>query len=146
MTDQLPRKRKAPEWLVSSNGKKKQLSLSRWNMERVAEIFTNEPDVSFDMGQLARLIYGHNGKTNRDNTRKHIPLQRNYMMARLLPIITQYGPRGVIESVKLYDRTALNDRRNLYAELNRLRLRKELSEERYDALSEVLGVGDDPTF
>lgn len=135
-------KRAMPEWIMDAKGNKKQLEKARWNMDRVQQVFTDDPEHAFDMGELARLIYGHNGKKNRDNVRKHIPMQRNHMMARMVPIVTRYGPRGIIVSVKLYNRELLEDRRSMLEELDRLRSRKELTEERYGTLCNVLGIGE----
>ena len=134
------RKPTPPSWITDVKGHKRQLERARWNCERIAEVFTDEPDQEFETGDLAKLVYGHNGKINRDKVRKHIPAQRNYMMARLNPIVTTYGPRGTIVKVKLYDRETLEDRRKMQEELERLRARKELTEERYGNLCDLLGL------
>jgi hypothetical protein len=129
-----------PAWILKPDGSKRQLEKGRWNMERVSEIFTDEPDREFEVEDIAGYVYGSNGKKNRENVRKHIPLQRTYMMSRLNPIITRYGPRGRITSVKLFDRTVDADKRAMLEELDRLRARKELSEERYEKLRELFGL------
>lgn len=129
-----------PAWLIGSNGRKKQLEKSRWSMERITEIFVDEPNQHFTVDEIARLVYGSNGKKNRENVRKHIPAQRTYMLSRLAPIVTRYGARGRIMSVKLFDRTVEEDRRIMREELERLRSRKELTEERYDQMCGFLGL------
>ena len=86
------------------------------------------------------MVYGSNGKRNRETVRKHIPLQRNYMMSRLTPIVTRYGARGRILAVKLYDQNQEEDRAGMLAELDNLRARQELTQERYLNLRELLGL------
>lgn len=129
-----------PSWLTRPDGRKRQLEKARWNMERITEIFVDEPDKNFTVDDIARLVYGSNGKKNRENVRKHIPLQRTYMLSRLTPIVTRYGARGRIISVKLYDKTVEEDRRTMLEELDRLRSRKELTEERYQQMCGILGL------
>jgi hypothetical protein len=129
-----------PAWILKPDGSKRQLETGRWSMERVAEIFTDDPDILFSVDKIAVLIYGSNGKKNRENVRKHIPRQRTYMLSRLIPIITRYGARGRILAVKLYDRQAAGDKLLMQEELDRLRLRKELSRDRYLDLCSVLGL------
>ena len=133
-------RRSPPQWIMGRDGRRKQLEKSRWNQERVAEIFVEEPNKEFGLNEIARLVYGTNTKTNRDKVRKHIPPQRQYMMARLKPIVTTYGPRGTIEKVKFYDRTSSEDRSHMSIELERLRARKELTDERYQQLCQVFGL------
>lgn len=127
-----------PAWLIRPNGEKKQLEKARWNVERIAEIFIDEPGTEFTVDDIARLVYGSNGKKNRENVRKHIPAQRTYMLSRLVPIITRYGARGKIMSVKYYERTIEEDRRTMLEELDRLKSRKELTEERYIQMCTLL--------
>ena len=126
-----------PAWLMRPNGEKKQLEKARWNVERIAEIFIDEPNTIFEVDDIARLVYGSTGKRNRENVRKHIPAQRTYMLSRLTPIITRYGARGRIISAKLYEKTGLDDRRTMLEELDRLRSRKELTEERYGQMRKI---------
>ena len=62
------------------------------------------------------------------------------MLGRLNPIVTKYGARGRILSVKLYDKSLELDRECMLAELDHLRGRKELSEEKYHGLRSLLGL------
>jgi len=143
MTDNaVPKKRTVtpPPWIVAADGRKTQLQTARWSLTRVAELFTDEPHRVFLVDDLARLVYGSNGKRNRQAVRKHIPLQRNHMLGRLNPIVTKYGARGRILSVKLYDKSLELDRECMLAELDHLRGRKELSEEKYHGLRSLLGL------
>lgn len=128
-----------PAWITRPNGRK-MLERARWNMERISEIFIDAPAQEFTVDDLARMVYGSNGKRNRENVRKHIPAQRNHMLARLIPIITRYGARGKIISVKLYDKQIEEDRRTMLEELDRLKSRKELTEDRYDHMRGFLGL------
>lgn len=137
---EIKRQHAPPAWILRPDGSKQQLEKARWNMERIAELFVESPNENFTVDHLARLVYGSNGKKNRENIRKHIPLQRNYMMSRLSPIITRYGAKGRIMSVKLYDRTLDEDRRTMMEELDRLRSRKELTEERYCQMRGLFGL------
>jgi hypothetical protein len=142
MSDATPIKRHVtpPSWLMRPDGSKRQLEKARWNHERIAEVFIDEPNTDFSVDDLARLVYGSNGKKNRENVRKHIPAQRNYMLARLVPIVTSYGVKGRILRVKLYDKAVLNDRRAMLEELDRLRSRRELTDERYKQMCGFLGL------
>jgi hypothetical protein len=126
-----------PAWLMRSDGRKKQLEKARWNVERIAEIFVDDPSTEFTVDEIARLVYGSNGKRNRENVRKHIPTQRTYMLSRLIPIITRYGARGRIMSVKKYEKTELDDKRTFLEELDRLKSRKELTDDRYDHMRKI---------
>jgi len=138
MTDAVAKRHVTPPaWLMRPNGEKKQLEKARWNVERIAEIFIDEPNTVFEVDDIARLVYGSTGKRNRENVRKHIPAQRTYMLSRLTPIITRYGARGRIISVKLYEKTGLDDRRTMLEELDRLKSRKELTEERYGQMRKI---------
>ncbi len=131
------KRHKLPEWRVSPDGKKKNLG-GRWNMQRIEEILIESRHKRFTMDDLARLVYGSNNQTNRDNVRKHIPAQRNYMMAKLIPFVTTYGARGRIDSIKLYISNEPSDREKLNMELDRLRSRNEISEERCAQLRSML--------
>lgn len=141
MSDQMIeiRRQRLPEWHVSAGGRKKHLA-GRWNMERVAEEITRARHHTYSMDDLARLVYGTTSKTNRDKARKHIPAQRNHMLARLMPFVTTYGPRGTIEAIKCYEPDEPEDVRRLALELERLRSRHEISEDRYRQLREVLSL------
>lgn len=135
------KRHRLPEWRMANQGKRKHLG-GRWSTERVAEELRDHPDREFTMDDLARLVFGSTSKTNRDKVRKHIPLQRNYMMGRFCPIITRYGSRGVIDTVKLYQFDAPEDIRLMTEELERLRDRKEITEDRYLQLRMLLRLPD----
>ncbi len=120
-------------------GKNRTLA-GRWSRERVADLLKDTPNHEFSVQELAKLVYGTNGKTNRDNARKHITVQRIYMMAQLTPFVTKYGPRGVIESIKLYVATEHDDREKMESELRRMEDRKEMSAERIEKLRTVLSL------
>jgi hypothetical protein len=131
-----------PEWRVTAGGKRKHLG-GRWNKERIAEVLIEDRQKEFSMDDLARLVYGSTSKKQRDNVRKHIPAQRNHMMARLTPFVTRYGPRGTIESIKLYEADEPEDVRSLSVEINRLRDRREITHERYEQLRRILSLPAD---
>jgi hypothetical protein len=112
----------------------------RWDRARIAEVLEETRGKSHSLDDLARLVYGANTPTYRDNVRKHLPVQRSYMLGLMKPFITTYGPRGVIEHVKFYEKDNADDRDALNAELNRLVHRNELSKDRYDKLRTVLSL------
>lgn len=120
-------------------GKEKSLG-GRWSKQRVAEMLLESPHRKFDLSELARRVYGTNSKTYRDNVRKHISAQRVFMMARLTPFVTNYGPHGTIETIKLYVSTEDDDRIRMDAELKRTEERNEMSGERIQALREALSL------
>lgn len=134
----VPKREKAlPEWYFDKKGNHKGFRGGRWNMKRVAEFLVDNPNWQ-TIDDLARVVYGTVKKTDRENVRKHIPAQRNFMLNSLeKPIVTQYGERGRIARVKLYNKTSENDRVMLKMELDRARDRKEMSEKRYDDLVRV---------
>jgi hypothetical protein len=134
---EIKRTYKLPEWRMSADGKKKTLG-GRWNMQRVEEILIESRHKRFTMDDLARLVYGSTNQTNRDNVRKHIPAQRNYMLAKLIPFATTYGARGRIESIKLYEADEPEDRIKLDMELKRMEDRSEISTERAEKLRQIL--------
>jgi hypothetical protein len=86
------------------------------------------------------LVYGTNTQTYRDNVRKHLPTQRSYMLGLMRPFITEYGPRGIINSIKFYEKDNADDRHLLSTELERLLHRNELSHDRYTKLRLVLSL------
>lgn len=127
------RKRSLPELLVSDTGKERIVG-GRWSLQRVADRLIRCP-WWHTMDDLARFVYGTTGKLQRVNARKHIPSQRNFMLNSLeQPIVTMYGERGRIRQVKLYQRENPDEEILLRAELERLRDRKEVSINRFEAL------------
>src|SRR6516225_9110604 len=121
-----------------TNAKGKQHLGGRWSMERIAETLIESRHKRFTLDDLAYLVYGTTSKKFRDNVRKHIPAQRNHMLARMVPFITYYGPRGTIEAIKLYDPEQEQDRQNLTTELDRLLHRGEITSDRYQKLCQIL--------
>ena len=89
------------------------------------------------MDDIARVVYGTTGKVNRDNTRKHIPAQRRFMLHSEQPIVTQYGERGRIVRIKIYNPTDAQDRDLLSADLENAKDRNEINEKRYEALRKI---------
>ena len=107
-------------------------------MERVAQYLIESRTIKLSLDHIARLVYGTTSKKYRDNVRKHIPAQRNHMLARMTPFVTIYGPRGTIEAIKLYDPEQEQDRQNLTTELDRLLHRGEITSDRYQKLCQIL--------
>jgi hypothetical protein len=120
-------------------GRKRTLG-GRWDKARIAEVLEESRNKKFTLVDLAMLVYGTNTQTYRENARKHLPTQRSYMLSLMKPFITEYGPRGIINSVKFYEKDNADDRDSLNAELSRLVHRNELSHERYQKLCSVLSL------
>jgi hypothetical protein len=110
----------------------------RWSLERIAQVLIESRNKRWSLDDLARYVYGTTGKKYRDNVRKHIPAQRNHMLARMVPFVTKYGPRGIIVDIKLYQSDDEQDRMYLSMELDRLHHRGEITRDRYQKLCEVL--------
>ena len=121
------------------NGRKRTLG-GRWDKARVAEVLEEARSKKFSLADLAKLVYGTNAQTYRENARKHLPTQRSYMLGLMKPFITEYGPRGIIDSIKFYEKDNADDRDALNAELSRLVHRNELSHDRYKKLCTVLSL------
>jgi hypothetical protein len=121
------------------DGKAKTLA-GRWDKKRIAEVLEEARSKKFTLADLAKLVYGSNTATNRDNARKHLPVQRSYMLALNRPFVTEYGPRGVIVTIKFYEKDNADDRDALNFELSRLVHRNELSHDRYLNLCAVLAL------
>ena len=102
-----------PPAIYKTKRGKERLVGGRWNMLRVAE-FLKSKKTWQTMDDLARFVYGSTCPAHRDNARKHIPSQRRYMLDKDMPIVTEYGPRGMIVRVKLYDQ---NNNQNPKSEL-----------------------------
>ena len=136
---QLPdvRRHRLREW--RGNGRKRTLG-GRWDKARIAEVLEETRSKKFTLVDLAKLVYGSNTPTYRDNARKHLPTQRSYMLGLMKPFVTEYGPRGIINSVKFYEKDSADDRDALSSELNRLLHRNELSHDRYQKLCSVLSL------
>ena len=112
---------------------KERLAGGRWNMLRVSE-FLKSKKTWQTMDDVARFVYGSTNATRRDNARKHIPSQRRYMLNNDCPFVTEYGPRGIIVRVKLYDHAQDDDRVKFQTEISKARDKKEISERRYEDL------------
>jgi hypothetical protein len=125
------------QWV--GNGKKRTLA-GRWDKARVAEVLEEARSKKFTLVDLAKLVYGTNTTANRDNARKHLPDQRSYMLSLMKPFVTEYGPRGIINSIKFYEKDSADDREALNFELNRLVHRNELSRDRYMKLCTMLSL------
>ena len=126
------RKIEPPAIYKTKNGKERLVG-GRWNMLRVSE-FLRAKKTWQTMDDIARFVYGSTNQNHRDNTRKHIPSQRRHMLDRDTPIITEYGPRGMIWRVKIYDQNKDDDKVKFQAEINKARDKKEITERRYDDL------------
>jgi hypothetical protein len=111
------------------------LTGGRWNLYRVAE-FLRAKKTWQAMDDIGRFVYGGAvGVARRStNTRKHIPAQRRYMLDNDTPIVTEYGPRGIIMRVKIFDRSEDDDRVRFQNEIEKAKNKKEISERRYDDL------------
>jgi hypothetical protein len=103
-------------------------------MQRIAEYLIEVPAWR-TVDDLARVVYGTTSKTLRVTVRKHIPAQRRFMIFSLdQPFVTDYGERGKIKAIKIYDRTNEHDRGLLKSELDRLLERREITDSRYEHL------------
>lgn len=122
-----------PPAIYKTKRGKERLVGGRWNKLRVAE-FLNDKKTWQTMDELARFVYGSTNPRNRDNARKHIPTQRRYMLDKDTPIVTDYGPRGIIMRVKFYDKNKEDDKVKFETEIGKARDKKEISERRYDDL------------
>lgn len=127
------RKVEPPDIYKTKRGKERLVG-GRWNMLRVSEFLQSRRVNWQTIDELARFVYGSTSSTFRDNTRKHIPSQRRYMLDRDTPIITDYGPRGRIVRVKIYDKHKEEDQIKFQLEITRARDKKEISERRYEDL------------
>jgi hypothetical protein len=139
VSEQLPdvRRHRLREW--RGNGRKRTLG-GRWDKARIAEVLEETRSKKFTLADLAKLVYGTNTESYRDNARKHLPTQRSYMLSLMKPFVTEYGPRGIINSVKFYEKDNADDRNALSAELSRLLHRNELSHDRYQKLCSMLSL------
>jgi hypothetical protein len=130
-----------PPAIYKTKRGKERLMGGRWNMLRVSE-FLQSGKHWFTMDDLARFVYGSTSPTFRDNVRKHVPSQRRYMLDKDTPIITDYGPRGRIVRVKIYDQHKQEDQIKFTLEITRARDKKEISERRYDDLVRLFLLTD----
>jgi hypothetical protein len=121
-----------------TNAKGKQHLGGRWSMERIAEILIESRHKRFSLDDLAYVVYGTTGKKFRDNVRKHIPAQRNHMLARMVPFVTFYGPRGMLTGIKLYEPDEEEDQLILSIELERLHHRGEITKDKYEKMRQIL--------
>jgi hypothetical protein len=135
------RKTEPPAVFKTKNGNER-LTGGRWHKMRVAE-FLDKKKTWQSMDDLARFVYGSVTVTYRENSRKHIPSQRRYMLDQDTPIVTEYGPRGVIVRVKIYDQNNDDDKVKFQTEISKARDKKEISERRYDQLVSLFLIGDD---
>jgi hypothetical protein len=122
-----------PPAIVRNRYGKERLVGGRWNMLRVADFIKGKKTWQ-TMDDIARFVYGSTNSTHRDNARKHIPAQRRYMLNKDCPFVTEYGPRGSIVRIKVFDRTNEDDKVRFQMEIGKARDRKEISERRYDDL------------
>jgi len=126
------RKVEPPAIHRAKNGQERLIG-GRWNMLRVTEFLLAKKTWQ-TMDEIARFVYGSTGEKHRDNTRKHIPSQRRYMLDKDTPIVTDYGPRGMIMRVKVYDQGKSDDQMKFETEISKARDKKEITERRYEDL------------
>jgi hypothetical protein len=119
------------------DGKTKTLA-GRWSKARIAEELEVARTKRFTLADLAKLVYGTNTLTFRESVRRRLPGQRVYMLGLMKPFVTEYGPRGVVVSIKFYEPDDADDREALTVELDRLMHRNELSYDRYKKLAVIL--------
>ena len=131
-----PKRTSLRRWHTDSRGKH-HLG-GRWSKARISEVLIESRHKWFSLDDLARIVYGTTGEKCRANVRKHIMAQRNYMLAKDMPIVTKYGPRGVIQCIKLYEQDQDSDKVSLSMELDRLLHRGEITRDRYQKLAEIL--------
>jgi hypothetical protein len=122
-----------PPAIYKTKHGKESLVGGRWHMLRVSE-FLRSKKTWQTMDDLARFVYGSTNQTRRDNARKHIPAQRRYMLDKDMPIVTEYGPRGMIVRIKIYDRNKDDDKVKFQTEIGKAKDKKEISERRYEDL------------
>jgi hypothetical protein len=137
-----PTRKRLGSWEIDHKGRRR--LGGRWNTYRVAELLKGSLNWQ-TVDDLARIVYGLNSPTNRSNVRRHIATQRRYMLNSLeLPLVTRYGERGRIAAVKMYDRTLDEDRILLRMDLDRLRDRNEVTQDRYDTLLRIFMLEGPP--
>jgi hypothetical protein len=56
------------------------------------------------------------------------------MLDKDMPFVTDYGPRGMIIRIKIYDQNNDDDKVKFQTEIGKARDKKEISERRYDDL------------
>jgi len=122
-----------PPAIFKTKTGKDRLIGGRWNKLRVSEFLLTKKTWQ-TMDDLARFVYHSTNPRNRDNARKHIPSQRRYMLNKDIPIVTEYGPRGMIVRVKIYDQGKDDDKVKFQTEIGKARDKKEITERRYDDL------------
>lgn len=134
-----------PPAIYKTKTGKERLVGGRWSMMRVAE-FIKVKKTWQTMDDLARFVYGCTNTTHRDSTRKHVPAQRRYMLDNDTPFVTEYGPRGMITRIKIYDGNNEDDKVKLQIEISKARDKKEISERRYEDLVKLflLDVKENP--
>lgn len=131
-TPVIQRERKITEWHPDAKGRKRLGGI--WSDPLVAE-YLIERHTWQSVDDLARAVYGRATDGNRIKVRKNIPSLRRLMLHGLnQPFITEYGYKGRIARIKIYDSTAPDDKSRLSVELARAYDKKELTKERYDHL------------
>ena len=138
-TGKLRRSPTPPEWIERKDGSH-QLQGGRWNLQRVAEEILGRKNEKITPVELARVVYGTPKKAHVKAVRQSLSRQRNYMLARLTPIVTKYGYRGTIEYVQLFDRTIPEHQVMMNEEIERMESRKEISLQRATDLRRILGI------
>ena len=133
-------KRKTPLRKFHSNARGEQHLGGRWSRERIAQHLIENRHKKFTLDDLARFVYGTTSPKYLDNVRKHIPLQRSYMLNKDTPFITGYGSYGRVQYIKFYDRGEIDDGMRMREELDRAVLRKDMSTERHAQLVRILAL------
>jgi hypothetical protein len=112
----------------------------RWNREAMASyVLKNGVDDWISVGRLAKVGCGANTIPNKKRVRSRLSqlfelfLERGFFLA-----IDYGGHHNSATSVKIADLTSGADRENVEARLERMRSRKELTQERYERFMELL--------
>lgn len=129
----------------NEGGKQKHLG-GRWSNARISEELEAHPLKWWSLDELAKLVHGATCKKYRDGIRRRIPRLRQYMLGKddpAKPMVTRYSERGSILGIKFFVKgeSAYSEENALLDnELQRLVIRKEITEERANRLRELLAL------
>lgn len=114
----------------------------RWNHELIADhVAENGRDRWIGIGELAKIGCGANTIPNKKRARGKLSELFKMLRSRGLFLAVEYsGDHGSATAVKIADLNSEQDRQNVQDRLERMKRRKELSQDEYFKAMQLLGV------
>ena len=121
-------------------GKKQVISSGQWNNAQVIDyVIARGSGRWITVGELARFVHLHASPTNKGKVRRCLARLYNALLFEHgLFLVTEYGPHNQAMAVKLLDQKSELELQAAELKLDRMRKRREMSNEQYDEAMRIL--------